>query len=71
MSGLYILTNPIKFAVMIPFDGDYMYVTRPTGSMYEVEPVLYDTKKEAEEAATIWGAVARVVEYNEKNVEGE
>ena len=72
MSGSYILTNPIKFAVMVPFAADdYIYVTKPTGEMYEVEPVLYNTKKEAEEAATIWGPLAKVVEYNNEALKGE
>lgn len=72
MSGLYILTNPIKFAVMVPLStDDYIYVTEPTGTMFEVEPVLYNTKQEAETAATIWGDFAKVVEYTEENVTGE
>ena len=72
MSGLYILTNTIKFAVMIPLaEDDYIYVTEPAGTMFEVEPVLYNTEKEAVEAAAIWGVNARVVEYKEESVKGE
>ena len=72
MSGLYTLTNPIKFAIMVPVSvGDYIYVTKPTGGMYEVEPVLYNTEKEAGQAATIWGNFAKVVEYQEESIIGE
>jgi hypothetical protein len=50
---------------MVPFDeDDYIYVTRPTGEMYEVEPVLYDSIEAAQEGASIWGKAARIVEYN-------
>jgi hypothetical protein len=55
-----------KYAVMIPFDeDDYIYITRPTGEMYEVEPILYNSIQEAQEGASIWGPVARIVEYKE------
>jgi len=54
-----------RYAVMVPFDeDDYIYVTRPTGEMYEVEPVLYDSIEAAQEGASIWGKAARIVEYN-------
>lgn len=56
-----------KYAVMVPFDNDdYIYVTEPTGNMYEVEPVLHSTLEAAQEAAAIWGKLARIVEYNEQ-----
>lgn len=56
-----------KYAVMVPFDNDdYIYVTEPTGNMYEVEPVLHNTLEAAQEAAAIWGKLARIVEYNER-----
>jgi hypothetical protein len=72
MSGLYILTNPIKFAVMVPLAEDvYIYVTEPDRTMSEIRPVLYNTKKEAVEAAAIWEGNARVVEYKEESVKGE
>lgn len=54
----------MKYAVMVPIDNEgYVYVTRPTGRMYEVEPVLHDTYEQAKEAASIWGKFARIVEY--------
>jgi hypothetical protein len=56
----------MKYAIMVPWDNDgYIYVTRPTGEMYELEPVLYDTYKQAKEAASIWGKFAKIVEYKE------
>jgi hypothetical protein len=42
-----------------------MYVTRPTGKMYEVEPVLYETYDAAKEASGIWGKFAKIIEYKE------
>jgi hypothetical protein len=56
-----------KYAVMVPFgNDDYIYVTEPTGNMYEVEPVLHNTLEAAQEAAAVWGKLARIVEYNER-----
>jgi hypothetical protein len=57
----------MKWAVMVPWDNDgYIYVTRPTGEMYELEPVLYDTEDLAREHAAMWGRNAKVVVYKEK-----
>lgn len=54
----------MKYAVMVPWDNEgYIYVTRPTGEMYEVEPVLHDTIEAAQAAASIWGKFAKIVEY--------
>ena len=54
----------MKYAVMVPFDNEgYVYVTKPTGKMYNVEPVLHNTYEAAKEAASIWGKFARIVEY--------
>lgn len=67
MSSTCIRTNPIKFAIMIPMSvGDHVYVTKTTGTLYKAEPALYNTKQEAEAAATVWGNFAKVVEYQEK-----
>lgn len=61
----------MKYAIKVPFDNEgYLYVTRPSGKMYEVEPVLYDTREDAVEAAKIWGKFARIVEYKEDKNEG-
>ena len=62
----------MKYAVMVPFgNDDYIYVTKPTGNMYEVEPVLHETLESAKEAAAIWGKLARIVEYEEESIKGE
>lgn len=56
----------MKYAVMVPFDNEgYIYVTKPTGEMYEIEPVLHNTLEEAKSAASIWGKFAKIVEYKE------
>lgn len=55
-----------RYAVMIPWDNEgYIYVTRPTGEMYELEPVVHETFEEASQSARIWGKYAKVVEYKE------
>ncbi len=57
----------MKYAIKVPFDNEgYLFVTQPTGNMYEVEVVLYDTREEAVEAAKIWGKFALIVEMEEK-----
>lgn len=57
-----------RYAVMIPWDNEgYIYVTRPTGEMYELEPVLHETFEKASQSARIWGKHAKVVEYKETN----
>jgi hypothetical protein len=62
----------IKYAVMVPFEtDDYIYVTKPTGEIYEVAPVLHDTFEDATEAASIWGNNAKIVEYTEESIKGE
>ena len=53
----------MKYAVMVPFDDTYIYVTDINKDTFNVMPVLHDTREAAEEAASIWGAHARVVEY--------
>jgi hypothetical protein len=56
----------MPYAIMVPWDNDgYMYVTRPIGEMFEVEPILYESYDAAKESASIWGSVARIVEYKE------
>ena len=60
----------MKYAVMVPFgSNDYIYVTRPTGDKFEVEPVLHDTHEAAVEAAAIWGQNSKIVPYEENNDE--
>ena len=57
----------MKYAIKVPFDNEgYLFVTKPSGNMYEVEVVLYDTREEAVEAAKICGKFALIVEMEEK-----
>lgn len=53
----------MKYAVKVPFEEDYLFVTRegPDG----VEIVLYDTREDAEEQAKIWAGKGVVVEYTD------
>lgn len=47
---------------------DWIYVTEPDGTIFEVRPVLFNSRQQAEEHADIWGnkKVAKVVRYREK-----
>jgi hypothetical protein len=53
----------MKYALKLLMNSDYSYVTRPSGKMYEVEVVTYDSYEEAEAAAALWGRGVRIVEY--------
>ena len=44
---------------------DWIYVTKPEGTMFEVRPILFNSRQEAEVHAAIWG-VSKVVRYREK-----
>lgn len=54
------------WAVMVPFDGDWMYVTEMAAAMDFSIPVVktHPTKEEAEYSASLWGEHAKVVEYD-------
>lgn len=53
-----------KYAIMVPMaKNDYIYVTDINGDI--LNPVLFDTKEEALDKASIWGPKAKVVEYTE------
>lgn len=53
-----------KYAIKVPLSvDDYIYVTEPTDVPFEVKPVLYETENKAKQAASIWGPLAKVVEY--------
>ena len=41
----------MKYVIKILMGTDYMYVTRPSGRMYDVEVVIYDSYDSAEKAA--------------------
>ena len=55
-----------KYAIKVMLSADdWIYLTEPDGSMFEVRPVLFNSRQEAEEHAAIWG-VSKVVRYREK-----
>jgi hypothetical protein len=51
-----------KYGIKVPFDGTYIWVSQFNGAGDSV-PRLFDSKKSAEEAATIWGPAAIIEEY--------
>lgn len=60
-----------KWAVKVPFMGDWLYVTKASDKSFEFEPVTYDSYEEAMKAAHIWKnkntgeIVSKVVEFRE------
>lgn len=53
----------MKYAIKIQLAADdWIFVTEPIGSMFEMHPILYNTEQEAWEAAEIW-----LKEGNRKN----
>ena len=61
------MTTKYAVKVMLSKD-DWIYVTEPDGTMFEVRPILFNTRELAEEHAAIWGNkdVARVVRWRKK-----
>lgn len=56
-----------KYAIKVMLSkDDWIYLTEPSEStMFEVKPVLFNSRQEAEEHAKIWG-VHKVVRYREQ-----
>jgi hypothetical protein len=60
----------MKYAIQIQLAvDDWIYVTEPDGTMFEVRPVLFDSFEDADKAATIWRikgkeACVQVVKYD-------
>ena len=54
-----------KFAIKVPFDGGFIFVTQQGKEFGEVFPVTFDSFESAKKASEIWGKLAVVVEYNE------
>lgn len=56
----------MKYGVKVPFlDGEYLWVTMGD-SKFHLEPVLFESKYEAEEyALNVWGISAKVELYGE------
>lgn len=45
----------MKYAIRVQLAADdWIFITEGEGSMFELQPVLYDTEHEAWEAADIW-----------------
>lgn len=57
-----------KYAVKVMLSkDDWIYITEPEGTMFEVRPILFNTRELAEEHAKIWGKDAsKVVRWREK-----
>ena len=57
-----------KYAVKVMLSkDDWIYVTEPDGRMFEVRPMLFNTRELAEEHAKIWGKDAsKVVRWRNK-----
>lgn len=59
----------MPYAIQIPFDGDWLYVTRLTETPGEPVAQTYETREQAETAAQIWGENAVVVEIKDNEHE--
>ncbi len=56
--------NNQKYGIQVPIAvDDYIWVTQGS-SAFDREPVLYDTKEAAKQAAVIWGPLAKVKKYD-------
>lgn len=61
-----------KYAIMIQLsEDDWIYITEPDGTMFEVRPVVYETFEQAEQAARVWSLKGKehnvkVVSYDEQ-----
>lgn len=55
-----------KYAIKVMLSkDDWIYVTKPGDvNPFEVSPVLFNTRQEAEEHAKIWG-IYKIVEYDQ------
>jgi hypothetical protein len=57
-----------KYAVMIPFDGEMLFVTQGD-TKFQLGARLFDTEEKAAEHAALWGEGAVVVKYIEEQGE--
>lgn len=55
-----------KYAVMVPMDGEMLYVTEGD-TKFQLRAKLFDTEQQATEHAELWGEQAVVVEYTERS----
>lgn len=56
-----------KYAVKVELSkDDWIYVTEPDGTMFELRPILFDTYEQAKEHAKIWkDGMTKVVRYED------
>ena len=56
----------MKYGVKVPFpDGEFLWVTQGD-SKFHLEPILFESRNEAEEyALNVWGSNAKVELYGE------
>ena len=57
-----------KYAVMIPFDDEMLFVTEGD-TKFQLGAKVFDTEEKAEEHAALWGENSIVVKYIEEKVE--
>ena len=55
-----------KYAVMVPMDGEMLYVTEGD-TKFQLRAKLFNTQEEAQQHADLWGEHAAVVEYTEES----
>ena len=55
-----------KYAVRVPFDEEMLYVTEGD-TKFQLRVKLFNTKEEANLHADLWGELAEVVEYDDKD----
>jgi len=53
----------MKYAIKIPFEDNFLYLTE--GSLDDLQVVLYNTREEAERESSTWGTSVEIVEYKE------
>jgi len=54
------------WAVKVPFDGIYMYITEGDSKFHQ-RVRTFETREKAEKYASLWGDDCLVEEYNEKS----
>jgi len=57
-----------KYAVMVPFDDEMLFVTQGV-TKFQLGAKVFDTEEKAEEHAALWGENAMVVKYLEEQGE--
>lgn len=61
-----------RYGIKVPLAvDDYIWVTKDSNNKLGLEPLLFNTYSEAEEHAEIWGSMAKVVEYDQYEVDNQ